>query len=166
MIRTTILGQSCETDCIGCSIIHGNLHIPGGVIFEGKHFILHQDPEIPIVGFLIITAKRHVKFVNELVKEEIEELFTMLSFTMNSLKSNEENIIEHTFIFEERSCHLHLLIFPRLEWMSNYPNSISSIRKIMASAKENINIEVINNILLYVDEMKCRMKLAGQDLQK
>jgi hypothetical protein len=55
---------------------------------------------------------------------------------------------------EERSKHFHVWIFPRLEWMKNYPNSIASIREIMKYAKEIVSNETIDNIIVYIENFK------------
>ncbi len=46
-------------DCLGCAIGAGEVSPPGGLICESEHFVVHQDPEVPVRGFLIIASKRH-----------------------------------------------------------------------------------------------------------
>ena len=55
------LGNEWIYECMGCSIAKGEIKIPGGTIYEGKHTILGADPEIPIPGFLIVNVKRHIR---------------------------------------------------------------------------------------------------------
>lgn len=155
MLRTNFLGESCETDCVGCSVVNGEMSIPGCMIFETKNFILHQDPEIPIVGFLIITSKRHFQYFHDMNEQESKELIKILKLTMDSSRNlNFDDNTEHTLIIEERSKHFHVWIFPRLEWMKSYPNSIASIRDIMKTAKEIVSHETIDNILKYIENFK------------
>ena len=65
--------------CYGCSIIKGEKVLPGGVICDGKAAILAADPDVPVPGFLIITAKRHIRAFSELTKEERIEIGDILS---------------------------------------------------------------------------------------
>jgi len=150
-LRINFLGEACETTCVGCSVISGDMSIPGGIISENESFILHQDPEIPIVGFLIITAKRHFRFYSKMNEQEAKDLHELLSLTMALVK--EENL-KHTIIIEERSKHFHVLIFPRLNWMDKYPNSIASIRDIMNDAKKNISNETVTSVIEYTKRLK------------
>lgn len=45
------------------------------MIYENDNFTLSQDRELPIVGFLIISPKKHVETLNELSVKEINEMF-------------------------------------------------------------------------------------------
>lgn len=155
MFRANFLGETFETDCVGCSIVNGEMIIPGTIIFQTKNFILHQDPEIPIVGFLVITSKRHFQYFHDMSEQESKELIEILKFTMDAIKNlSFGDNIQHTLIIEERSKHFHIWIFPRLEWMENYPNSITSIRDIMRYAKEIVSNETIDTIIQHVENLK------------
>lgn len=67
--------------------------------------------------------------------------------------------IEYTIIIEERSKHFHVWLFPRLEWMKEYPNSLSSIRDIMNFSRSNhSNSDNISKILNAVDRAKEMVK--------
>ena len=65
------------TDCLGCALGDKSLIPPGGIIAETEHFILHQDPLVPIKGFLVINSKRHVQSIAELTEAEAIELFML-----------------------------------------------------------------------------------------
>ena len=97
--------------CYGCSIIKGEKVLPGGVICDGKAAILAADPDVPVPGFLIITAKRHIRAFSELTKEERIEIGDILSCAEKALRSL--NIADRiTLVQEERSEHFHIWIFP------------------------------------------------------
>ena len=70
MKMTDVLSNELEIDCIGCAIADKSLIPVGGHVKETDNFILHQDPEVPIKGFLIIASKRHIKSIAQLVKLE------------------------------------------------------------------------------------------------
>lgn len=52
-----ILGNKWTYECLGCSISNKSVTPPGGIIYDGRYFILAADTEVPIPGFLIITCK-------------------------------------------------------------------------------------------------------------
>lgn len=141
--------------CMGCSIGNGEIVTPGGVIAETRNFILHQDPEVPIKGFLIIGSKKHIKSISELNQEESAELFDLVYKSRVAMKSI-GNIDEVTIIQEERSGHFHLWLLPRYEWMiDKFGNSLSTIRDIMTYSKENLKTkDNIDEILLFADALK------------
>lgn len=70
MIVEDILGKEWNCECIGCSIGTGEITPPGEVIMSTDNFVLHEDPEIPIKGFLIVASKKHIKSISELSLEE------------------------------------------------------------------------------------------------
>lgn len=141
--------------CMGCSIGNGEIVPPGGVIAETENFSIHQDPEVPIKGFLIIGSKKHIKSISELTQEEAAELFDLVYKARIAMK-NIGKIDEVTIIQEERSGHFHLWLFPRYEWMMDqFGNSLTTIRDIMTYAKENLKTNVnIDEILLFVEKVK------------
>ena len=103
-------------ECIGCDIVSGKVNIPGGIIHSGRSVILAADPHIPIPGFLVITAKRHIQSFAELTKEERSEIGDILSCAEKALK--ELDIADEiTLVQEERSRHFHIWIFPVHPWI-------------------------------------------------
>jgi len=61
MESTDFLGKIWKYNCMGCSIVSRKLTVPGDILFESKHFLVHQDPNNPIPGFIIIAHKRHIE---------------------------------------------------------------------------------------------------------
>lgn len=159
MIINDILNNQLDCECIGCSIGSGHMIPPGGIIFQTNNFILHQDPEIPIKGFLIVASKKHIKSISQLTYEESQELFGLVYSARMALGSLED-IIEVSIIQEERSGHFHLWLLPRYKWMNDkFQNSLSTIREIMIYAKENHKTkENIEEILLTVHKLKDSFK--------
>lgn len=148
------LGNRWEFDCMGCAIAKKEIELPGGIVYEGKYMILGADPEIPIPGFLIITAKKHVNSFSELNKEERYEIADIIAASEKALK--ELNIAsEVTIIQEERAKHLHIWIFPNHNWMiKKYGKGLKHIRDIMEYAKENTNEYDIKKILDTIEKIK------------
>ena len=142
-------------ECMGCALANGSLVPVGGIIKETEHFILHQDVEVPIKGFLVIASKRHIKSVADMAKDEAVEFMELLYDARKALLSV-EGIIECTFIQEERSGHFHFWLFPRYEWMDGlFKNSLTTVREIMKYAEENMNTaENIKDIEINSECMK------------
>jgi len=155
MKRTDILNNEFEFDCIGCALVNNSLIPIGGIIKETDNFILHQDPEIPIKGFLIIASKQHIKSIAQLSKAQALEFFELCYDARMALLSFGD-ITECCLIQEERSGHFHFWILPRYMWMNDlFENSLSSIRPIMKYAKENLKTEEnIKNIKFCVERLK------------
>jgi diadenosine tetraphosphate (Ap4A) HIT family hydrolase len=159
MIVKDILGKEWNCKCIGCSIGTGEITPPGEVIISTENFVLHQDPEIPIKGFLIIASKKHFKSISELTLEESQELFDLVYRARRALTIIKD-IKEVSIIQEERSGHFHLWLFPRYEWMDEeFENSLSTVRQILFYAKDKYKIEEnIADILETVEIIRDYMK--------
>lgn len=134
MIRKNFLGEKAEVKCVGCAIAEGEFSVPGGILLETEHFLLHQDPEYAIESFFIISAKRHFSFYSEMTEQENIDLAKLMHVT-RGLLSDLGVAKEYTVIQEERSKHFHVWFFPRLKWMEDFPNSLSSVRDIMNFSK-------------------------------
>lgn len=147
-------GNEWNVECIGCAIANGDMQIPGGVIYDGKGVVLGADPEIPIPGFLIVTAKRHINSLSECTKEEREEITEVLCAAENAIK--ELGIAEKiTIVQEETSSHFHIWIFPWHDWMiEKFGKDISYLRDIAKYAKENASEEERNNVIETVELVK------------
>lgn len=159
MIVKDILGKEWECKCIGCSIGNGEITPPGEVIMSTKNFVIHQDPEIPIKGFLIIASKKHIQSISELTLEESQELFDLV-YRARMVLTIMEEIKEISIIQEERSVHFHLWLFPRYEWMDeNFENSLSKVREILFYAKDKYKTEenmadILSTVKIIRDYMK------------
>lgn len=136
-----ILGREWDCKCIGCGIGKGEVIPPGGIILDTKNFVLHQDPEIPIKGFLIIASKKHIRSISELNYVEAQELFDLVYKARMAQKSLKD-IKEVSIIQEERSGHFHLWLLPRYKWMDEiFEDSLSTVREIMSYARDNYRSE-------------------------
>jgi len=152
-----------EIECIGCALVNKSLVPIGGIIKETQNFILHHDPEVPIKGFLIIASKQHIKSITQLPKPQAMEFFE-LSYDARTALLSFEDIVDCTFIQEEKSGHFHFWIFPRYEWMDSlFESSLSSIRLMMKYAEENMKTEKnINDIEMCVERLKSLLGVNGK----
>ncbi|WP_291569331.1 HIT family protein [Clostridium sp. UBA4548] len=141
--------------CMGCSVGNGDMLPPGGIIYDTKNFVLHQDPDVPLSGFLIVAAKKHIRSIEELTLEESTEFFQLVYKARVAMKKVCD-INEITIIQEERSGHLHLWLLPRYQWMNEkFGNSLSNIREIMSYTKENLKTESnLEEVLLVTEKLK------------
>ena len=163
MIIKDFMNNEWVGKCIGCLIGSGEIIPPGGIITETENFVLHQDPEVPIKGFLIIESKKHIKSISQLTLEESEELFHLVYRARLAMKDIRD-INEVTIIQEERSEHFHLWLLPRYEWMTDrFGNSLSNVREMMAYSKENLKTkDNIEEVLLVASKLKIFLKFGEE----
>jgi diadenosine tetraphosphate (Ap4A) HIT family hydrolase len=117
---------------MGCAISSGTMLVPGGFIHKTPNFCVHQDPLIPLPGFLVIAALRHIRSISEMQKSEYEEFSLLIQASHQAIKA--VTGIEHlTIIQEESSIHFHLWFFPWLDFViEKYGQpSLTKIREIM-----------------------------------
>ncbi len=129
---------------------------PGGMIAESHACYVHHDPEVPIVGFIVIGSKRHIQSVTDMTTEEYTDFSSLLRSCRTWLQSL-PNIRSITLIQEERSRHFHLWLFPWYDWMIDQYGSMSltHIRTIMHDAKQKFKTpQEIQHILHVVDMLR------------
>ena len=147
--------------CPWCAYAKHEFNLPCGMIYENDNFTLSQDRELPIVGFLIISPKKHVETLNELSVKEINEMFWIVNNVIKIMKEN--NICdEFNVIFEEKKkVHFHVRIMPRHKWMMKICNSITkNIGLIFDYAKENFrNKDTYNKIEKTVNIIRDQLKI-------
>jgi len=133
-VKTTdFLGQVWDIECMGCAIGKGTMQVPGGFIQRTPHFCVHQDPLVPIEGFLVIASKRHIRSISEMHDAEYEELSRLIRIVLFAIKKA-TGVEELTLVQEERSAHFHLWFFPwTQEIVERYGEpSLTKIRDIMS----------------------------------
>jgi len=126
------LGNEWNIRCIGCAISDQSMVAPGGFIQKTEHFCVHQDPLIPLPGFLVIASLRHIQSIADMQASEYEEFSSLLRTTHDAIKKTVK--IQHlTIIQEENSPHFHLWFFPwTQDIVEKYGNpSLATIREIM-----------------------------------
>jgi diadenosine tetraphosphate (Ap4A) HIT family hydrolase len=137
--------------CPGCAYARHEFSLPCGIAYENEKFILSQDWELPIVGFMVLSPKRHIDKLEELSSDERNEMFDLVNKTIIILRNN-KICDRFDIIFEEKERkHFHIWIMPRHEWMSNLVDDIiNNIGDVFEYAKNNYrNDEVfkeINNV--------------------
>ena len=121
---------------MGCAIGDESMVVPGGFVQKTQYFCVHQDPLIPLPGFLVIASLRHIQSIADMQKSEYEEFSDLIRTTHHAIKK--ATGLEHlTIVQEESSSHFHLWFFP---WTPNVVEkygkpSLAKIREIMADYK-------------------------------
>jgi diadenosine tetraphosphate (Ap4A) HIT family hydrolase len=153
------LGNEWDIDCMGCAISEGTMLVPGGFIKRTQYFCVHQDPLIPLPGFLVIASMRHIQSISDMEEDEYENLSKLIRDAHHAIK--EVTRTEHlTLIQEESSVHFHLWFFPWTEGVvKRYGKpSLPKIREIMADYRtrsiDDVEWKVFEKSL---DAMKVRM---------
>jgi len=130
------LGQEWDIGCMGCAIRDQSMNVPGGFIKKTQHFRVHQDPLIPLPGFLVIASTRHIQSISEMDNIEYDEFAKLIRNVPNAIRKVTR--VEYlTLVQEESSAHFHLWFFPWTpEVINQYGDpSLTKIRRIMADYK-------------------------------
>ena len=140
--------------CTGCSVIDGDIVPIGGIIYETENFILIQDAEICLKGFLIIQAKKHFSKLLDFDKKVSLELMNLIYEARKALK--DLNICDEvTFVQEERSEHFHIWIHPYYEWMKEkFGKGIQHLRDINDYVMENNSENDKQEVLKTCEQLK------------
>lgn len=128
--------------CPGCAYKNHEFELPCGIAYENDSFILSQDWELPIQGFMVVSPKKCIERFSELTKDEKIEIFEIVDKTIAILKDN--NVCSRfNVIFEEKeNSHFHIWIMPRHKWMlDTFGDITENIGLIFEYAKENLKTE-------------------------
>ncbi|MEP7162984.1 MAG: diadenosine tetraphosphate hydrolase [Candidatus Moraniibacteriota bacterium] len=133
-------GKKREVECIGCTCAELGKDTPG-YILETELFHIHQDQEVPIPGFVILSTKRHIESVADFTDEEIKEFGELLRKIR--MAQREVLDIEKVYLVQEEDTrdHFHMWMLPRYEWMldeAKFGKKVSSARPILTYARENM----------------------------
>ena len=139
---TDISGKIVNTNCLSCAIAQNKVEIRGGSVIRSTHFDVHQDFEIPIPGFMILTSLRHFKSVDEFTDEESVEFMKVL----RAARKLQRNVLGINTVYlhqeEDTSHHFHLWMFPRYDWMAaQFGRKAESMRPILEYARNELKTE-------------------------
>jgi len=147
-----ISGKEQNVNCIACAIQSGKVDLPIERIAETEYFVVEQDFEYPIEGFLILASKRHINSINDFNNGEEKEFLTVLRRSRQVMKEI-LGIEKVTIVQEENSLtsHFHVWLFPWHDWMKeNVGCKLKDIKDIMVYSKENFmtseNLEKMKKI--------------------
>ena len=121
---------------MGCAIADQSMAVPGGILQKTAHFCVHQDPLIPLAGFLVIASLRHIQSISQMQDVEYDDFSRLMKSTHRAIKAATDT--EYlTLIQEENSSHFHLWFFPwTADIVQRYGKpSLTKIREIMADQR-------------------------------
>ena len=150
---TDFTGKSKEFECLACA--RENWEITLGNIVKTMHFDAHQDYEIPIPGFVIISSRRHIQSIDEFTESEQADFIKLLCRVR--LAQREVSGIDAVYLFQADSAkHFHIWLFPRFDWMDEkFGTKIQSVRPIMEYARENL---MTDESIMEVEVMTKKLK--------
>jgi diadenosine tetraphosphate (Ap4A) HIT family hydrolase len=133
---TNYQGVNKKISCLGCDRENGKINL--GDIVKSKYFDAHQDYEIPIPGFIIISSRRHILSVDQFTKREQVDFIKFFIKIRKALRKVLKIKVVYLIQEEDTSHHFHLWILPRYSWMGKkFGQKIESVRPIMLYAKKN-----------------------------
>ncbi|MFA5030865.1 MAG: diadenosine tetraphosphate hydrolase [Patescibacteria group bacterium] len=134
-----IKGNKKQIGCLGCAIQNRKVESMGGSIVLTKFFNAHQDYEIPIPGFIIISSKRHIQSVDQFTKNEQSDFIKLLCRLRSALRKVLGVEIVYLIQKEDTRHHFHVWLFPRFDWMKKkFGRKISSVSLVAEFAKKNM----------------------------
>jgi diadenosine tetraphosphate (Ap4A) HIT family hydrolase len=127
------LGSEWDYNCLGCDIASQQILVPGGFVRKTHSFCVHQDPLIPLPGFMVIASTRHIQSMAEMQAAEYTEFAQLVKLTHTAIKKA-TGVEFLTIVQEESSSHFHLWFFP---WSQDViakfgRPALANIRDIMA----------------------------------
>ncbi len=147
-------------ECLSCDYVAHKFCLPAGMAFENDMFTLSQDWELPIVGFFVITPKRHVERLTELTDTERNAMFKLTNETIKVLEKH--GVCDnYNVIFEEKpTSHLHIWLMPRHQWMkAKFGNPTKHIAELFDYAKLSLKTpETFEKIQQTTDLLKTELK--------
>ena len=148
------MSEAINKKCTGCNIVNKEIKPIGGIIYETENFLLFQDPEVPIKGFLIVQAKKHVNSIIDFNEEEQIELIKLINKARKALKEL-DICSEVTIVQEERSKHFHVWLFPNYKWMEEkFGRGVKYLRDISKYARKNVTQKDMEEVLEVVEKLK------------
>lgn len=134
-------GNPTQVSCLGCARENEEMERTGTVLTT-EHFDAHQDFEIPIPGFIIISSRRHLQSVDEFADEEKIDFINTLTAVRAGMRKALNIDVVYLVQEEDTSHHFHVWVFPRYDWMvEQFGKKTPSLRPIMEYAREHLKTE-------------------------
>lgn len=154
-------GKKTDVECIGCDIEKGNIQTIGGKAFDGKHFYVSQDYEIPIPGFMVLSSKRHVTDSKEFDDNKKKEFDAVIPKLFKAIRTTtgvkEVQMLVSQSGTKEAPSHFHVALLPKYEWMGGL-----SIKDIFERVKKTNTEENIKKIKEIVEKIRKELQSSEQ----
>jgi diadenosine tetraphosphate (Ap4A) HIT family hydrolase len=88
----------------------------------------------PIRGLVILASKRHIKCLDELTDEELNDYIHALY----QIRKAQREVLEQVYYFynEDTTHHFHTWMVPRYDWMYPFGKSVESVRPVLLHARQ------------------------------
>jgi diadenosine tetraphosphate (Ap4A) HIT family hydrolase len=147
--------QAKPEACIGCLVEAGKIDAAEFVILKTNFFMVNQDLDVPIPGFLIIGSRRHVFSADEFTVEEAEEFGKLVRLVRRGMRQIFDVKTVYLFQNEDSDSHFHLWMFPRMDWMEKFGEKVESVRPIINWAKAHMKtLECWEKTKLLIEKMR------------
>ena len=128
-----------NSNCLSCAIAKGQAETLGGAIVETPHFHAHQDAAYPVVGQIIVAARRHFTVLTDMNEEETAELLPLLQRLRKAQAQAFGIEFVYYFYNEDTTHHFHVWMVPRHEWMTRFGRSVQAVRPALIHAREHMS---------------------------
>ncbi|GMU02203.1 hypothetical protein KH5H1_63230 [Corallococcus caeni] len=127
--------------CLGCAIVHGEFHPPGGVLARAPGLVLHgvASPS-PLPGWVVLTSAQHVRGWYDLDEGASRELGP---FAARVMRAQREVLgAEHVYAFAIGDVlrHFHLHLVPRF---ADTPSHLRGRGAFDAAPAEHLPVETL-----------------------
>ncbi len=103
-----------DPHCMACQVVAGTLIPPGGIIYEGEHWLVsHQISPALLRGFLIVKTRRHCEHIAELTDAEAAEFGPIVRNVTRALSDVVSPAKVYVCSFGEAVTHIHFYVIPR-----------------------------------------------------
>ena len=129
-------GKTKKIACLACAREKGEIVL--GNIIKSEYFDAHQDYEIPIPGFIIISSRRHIQSVDEFTEDERRDFIEFLCRIRSAMIKVLDIKTIYLFQAEDTMHHFHVWLIPRYNWMTEkFGTKIESVRPIVNIIQKN-----------------------------
>ncbi len=105
---------SIVASCYTCRHNRGELHTPGGVIYQDALWSLqHAAEPVPLVGWLVLKPLRHVEAFADLTPEEAASFGPLVHRITRAMTEVLRPVKVYLSMYMESAPHLHVHLIPR-----------------------------------------------------
>lgn len=154
---TTITDAKLTTACLGCAVASGALINYAGTIYRNDYFNAHQDIEIALPGFVIVSSIRHVNSLMDLSAKEQNNFVWVVSAIR---KAQHRCGLTNVYLFqnEDTADHFHVWMFPIYEWMRAFGKGPALLSRALDELKNGRHIHDQKEVLALTAEIKSNLE--------
>lgn len=140
--------EGCKSCAIGN---HSITNVPGGYLYEDEFINVTIDPEVPILGFIVVGIKKHIDSTTKLTRNEriqIEDITNKVKIALEQLGAKNILLFEDGF-----SEHYRRWIIPSEDWMFQFGRG-KNLKQITMYAKKNMAEGYKKECLVFAEKVK------------